>query len=652
MYKILKRAALLAMALLLAGNVSAVRKDPYSSSRIFWDRNSEKTLFSSGNYARIIQLQDGRIMAAAEAGGGISVCYSSNYGQTWTSPEVIIRSANKVPYAVPDLIQLTDGTIIVGFNPRPSEPYSEDRKFGIRAVRSTDNGRTWSNAIFIFDAQHTFNDGCWEPSFLELPSGELQCYFANENDFTSSNEQCISMCRSFDKGLTWGEPVRISFRPGTRDGMPVPILTADNEIVVIIEDNGWPGRSGFRATTVRCSLKDNWSSVVGADSPNRNMIFANEEDKQYASAAPYLRQLATGETIASWQGDYGDRAGVSSDAYGMFVAVGDADAKNFKGITAPFDLSMSEHSLWNSVTSVGDGSVIALGSIGGQNVGNAIHMVKGYPMNHFEANYGTPALDGTFVGDDWTYKNAQQVIMGQVTGNRTTADFLYDHDNLYFTARVIDRDIFTDKVDNDGVFLSLDMLNASDTYPQTGMFQFFFNVDGTMELKYGENNRWNDAASTDGVNYQVSLKSFYYDVEVAIPWEVLGLEAAPTPEDVMRVNIEVRNRIEGAIETEKITDTETRESWTWMEFRVNEAPEGAGIGSPDDEGELDVYVYGQVLHVTSPDDMAECALYTYDGKLIGRMEQVGKSLQWYLPARQGGILSVTKADGQRVSRKF
>ena len=144
MYKILKRAALLAMALLLAGNVSAVRKDPYSSSRIFWDRNSEKTLFSSGNYARIIQLQDGRIMAAAEAGGGISVCYSSNYGQTWTSPEVIIRSANKVPYAVPDLIQLTDGTIIVGFNPRPSEPYSEDRMRSTRSTTGAGHPRSWN----------------------------------------------------------------------------------------------------------------------------------------------------------------------------------------------------------------------------------------------------------------------------------------------------------------------------------------------------------------------------------------------------------------------------------------------------------------------------------------------------------------------------
>ena len=637
------------MALLLAGNVSAVFYYPYSSSRIFWDRNSEKTLFSSGNYARIIQLQDGRIMAAAEAGGGISVCYSSNYGQTWTSPEVIIRSANKVPYAVPDLIQLTDGTIIVGFNPRPSEPYSEDRKFGIRAVRSTDNGNTWSNAIFIFDAQHTFNDGCWEPSFLELPSGELQCYFANENDFTSSNEQCISMCRSFDKGLTWSGPVRVSFRPGGRDGMPVPILTDAGEIVVIIGDNGWPGRPVDRATTVRCPLADNWSSVVGADSPDRNVIFANEADLQYSSSAPYLRRLPTGETIASWQGDHGDRLGVGPEAYSMFVAVGDADARNFKGITAPFNPSLSQHSLWNSVAVLGDGSVIALGSIGGEGKGDAVHMVKGYPMKRFEATYGTPVLDGTASGDMWAGHN-RQVLLGQI--DRTTAGFLYDDNCLYFTARVTDRDIFTDKVDNDGVYLSLDMLNASDTYPQTGMFQFFFNVDGTMSLKYGENNRWNEAADTDGVNYQVRLGSYYYEMEVAVPWKLLGLEAAPAPEDVMRVNIEVRNRIEGAIEAETITDTDPKASWTWMEFRVNEAPEGAGMAPLADEKELSVYVDGQVLHVSSPADMAECALYSYDGKLLGRMEQAGKSLQWYLPARQGGILSVTKADGRRVSRKF
>ena len=58
------------------------------------------------------------------------------------------------------------------------------------------------------------------------------------------------MCRSFDKGLTWTDPVRVSYREGSRDGMPVPILTDNDEIVVIVEDNGHPGYHGFRATTM------------------------------------------------------------------------------------------------------------------------------------------------------------------------------------------------------------------------------------------------------------------------------------------------------------------------------------------------------------------------------------------------------------------
>jgi len=227
-------------------------------------------------------------MAVAEAGGGISVAYSENGGTTWSSPELIMRSASLVPYAVPDVIQLKDGTIVVGFNPRPSAPYSDDRKFGIRVTRSTDNGKTWSAPIFVYDAQSTFSDGCWEPCFLELPSGELQCYFANENNFQSSNEQEISMCRSFDGGLSWDAPVRICYRAGTRDGMPVPILTENDEIVVIIEDTGHPNRNSFRATTVRTPLSENWSQWVDGGSSRREMIFADESEKAFISAAPYL----------------------------------------------------------------------------------------------------------------------------------------------------------------------------------------------------------------------------------------------------------------------------------------------------------------------------------------------------------------------------
>ena len=164
----------------------AKRVEPYKGSRIFWDTGSQTTIFPTGNYARLIELQDGRLLAAAES-GGIVISFSENKGKTWSTPTKIASPSSKMFLAVPDLIQLSDGTILVGYNPRPEAPYSEERRFGIRVVRSTDNGATWSEPIFIFDAKHNFDDGCWEPSFLELPSGEIQCYFANENEYTSSN---------------------------------------------------------------------------------------------------------------------------------------------------------------------------------------------------------------------------------------------------------------------------------------------------------------------------------------------------------------------------------------------------------------------------------------------------------------------------------
>ena len=644
------KTSILIMFLLAAYNIYAVSKDPYSGSRIFWDTDSELTLFPSGNYARIIQLQDGRIMAAAESGGGISVCYSSNYGKTWTSPELIVRQQSLIPYAVPDLIQLTDGTILVGFNPRPSSPYSENRKFGIRTMISHDNGKNWEGPIFIFDAQYISDNGCWEPSFLELPSGELHCYFANENDFTLSNEQCISMCRSFDKGKTWSDPIRISFRPGSRDGMPVPIITDNGEIAVIIEDNGWPGYSGFRATTVRCPLSDNWNSVIGADSPNRNIIFANTNDKKYKSAAPYLRKLQSGETIASWQGDYGDRKGVGESQYDMFVAVGDKDAKNFKAISAPFNLSLSQHSLWNSIAVVGDGSVIALGSIGDPNTGNAIKMIKGYPKTYFEADFGTPVLDGSASGDTWTYKNAQQVFMGNVTKNKTTADFLYDNKYLYFTARVIDRDIYTDKVDNDGIFLSLDLENACDTYPQKGMFQFFLDVNGNVTMKYGDNNNWHDADNTEDITYIVNTKSFYYDMEIAIPWKLLGYETAPV-QNQMRVNLEIRNRKDGAVEKEIIPETLAKQSWSWMEFRLNKTE--SGIQTPlSDNQNIIAYTEHGTLNIKSNTDISGISVYASNGALLHQVQNYGNSYQIPLSYSGNGILKIKLANGNTVSKKI
>ena len=151
---------LVAIALSAAAFTASARYHaPYEYPRVLWDISSQQTLMGGG-HPRLIPLQDGRLIAAAES-GGIRVVYSSDNGEHWGSPELIPGNPSKVSNCVPDLIQLTDGTIVVGYNPRPHEPYSEDRRFGIRCVRSEDNGQTWSEPIYIYDASHLFIDGCW-----------------------------------------------------------------------------------------------------------------------------------------------------------------------------------------------------------------------------------------------------------------------------------------------------------------------------------------------------------------------------------------------------------------------------------------------------------------------------------------------------------
>lgn len=570
----------------------AVKHEPYSGSRIYWDISSKKLLFPSGNYARVIQLQDGRLMAVAESGGGVSVSYSGDNGNIWSSPERIIQSAPNIPYAVPDVIQLTNGDIIVGFNPRPSSPYTEDRKFGIRCIRSVDN----------------------------------------EN--------------------------RICFSNGSRDGMPVPILTDNNEIVVIIEDNGWGnGYNGFRATTVRTTLDDNWSNWIPRNNNNREMIFANAADKTFISAAPYIRRLGKDETIASWQGDRGERKGMGEDRYEMSVGVGDADGRNVKAIVSPFGLSTSQHGLWNSVTALDDGTVFALTSIGDAGKGNAIYSMTGYAKKGFEASYGTPVINGSSSKETWTKKNARQILLGSnSTRNLATMDFLYDENNLYFYARVIDRNIFTDKIDNDGITLALDVENCCDTYPQKGMYRIFMDVNGSLKFYAGESNKWKEIDNPESINYVVNTKSSYYEMEIAIPWNVLGCTSAPINND-MRCYIEVSDRRDGELVKEIIPESILRQSWTWPEFNLL-PNENSGINdiSSDISGDNAMvnirYENGNVC-VESSRDITNVSLYSVSGTRIVARKYDSNEANLNVSGMKGTyIVEVTLCDGLKKIAKL
>ena len=546
------------------------RIEPYSGSRIFWDTATEKIVFENGNYGRMIQLHDGRLMAVAQFGPGIGVTFSMNKGFDWSTPTNIAPNPFQIVNSVPDCYQLTDGTILVGYNPRPKEPYSTDRKFGIRVRRSTNNGLSWGNEIFIFDATHTNADGCWEPAFLELPSGEIHCYFANEFDYQSSNEQNISVCRSFDKGLTWSAPEIVCFRSGSRDGMPVPLLLKEsNDIVVAIEDNGYPGyKPRFQPSIIKSTLANNWSKgFVNANSSDRIYALSPALPTSTKAAAPYIRKLPWGETILSYQGSEG-RTSTDDSVLDMFVAVGNNKAQKFKAISRPFAVALNKKALWNSLSVIDTGIVVAVTSTNQYTTNNQIRMIKGYPVRQVNIKKGTITVDGIqSTNEKWSTPRAEQLIMGNIAKARCGVDFLYDDTYLYITAKVYDKFFVNDKSANDGIRLMLDVDDVSTSNPQAGTFSMFFDANGTVSFLKGQNGSWISSISDGIISAIKNEAGRFYILEAAIPWSILGKSAPPT--DVrMALALELWNINSDGYTIETIADVNKNAPYTWVETRL------------------------------------------------------------------------------------
>lgn len=359
-------ASLILLSLLLAYCASA-------RPNIKWDSESARFV-THGTYARIKKV-DNHHALVYEARGAVWIRFSHDRCESWSNPVEVARSEG-YNYANSELLQLHSGKLLFMWNARPKK--GSGLPYKIMYATSQNGGHSWSDGCDLYVAGTTPRSGCWEPIALQLPSGELHIYFANEKPYTESREQEISLLRSLDEGNTWSRAERVSFRTRCRDGMPVPIyLPHSKEVAMAIEDNGIRGL--FKPVIVRTA--NNWQDgYVGGNDPRREEAVSGREaiqDTIYAGA-PYLIRLGERHTLLSVQSTEG-RKGKSHHFANMQVYVGNKSGRHFRNRTTPLpNLPADGCALWNSLTQIDDKTVIAVMSVRGLERGkNGIWTTKG-----------------------------------------------------------------------------------------------------------------------------------------------------------------------------------------------------------------------------------------------------------------------------------
>ncbi len=353
------------------------------SGGILWQPQSLARLSPEGTaafYPRLCRLQNGTWLLAYASGGNIVTRTSTDAGRTWQAAHTAAVKSNGVNRDTPELLQLQNGTVLLVYASRPQGAMrgkpETGKHFDIRVAQSSDNGATWAFEKVLYQGDTTAANGCWEPAALQLPNGEIQVFFSDETPYKTSNEQNISLLRSADGGSTWSTtPQIVSFRAGSRDGMPVPLwLPHQQQVALAIED---PGYKNFKPYIISSASGGAWGAIVDGRSGSRHYGLLKKLPDSVYAGAPYLQRLSGGQTLLSYQSTEGRAQHRDGDAV-MVVAVGDSNAANFCGATTPFAVPEGRHALWNSLCVLPGDTVVALTSTNAfAGKGSEIWMIKG-----------------------------------------------------------------------------------------------------------------------------------------------------------------------------------------------------------------------------------------------------------------------------------
>lgn len=481
------------------------------------------------NYARLKRLADGSWILFNHYGDGGANGFDVHYAtspdlENWTYRGKLLEryvitnsrgNQDKRVFTNPNAIVLSNGDLLAFASYRANMSYNYlDCQYdhGIVILRSTDNGRTWS------DPQEIYHGPNWEAHMVELPSGELQCYFSESRPWISGGHSGTSMVVSADRGATWSPeldqtPYRVirqhwvnSDKDATfyTDQMPVVVrLNNSSKLAAALESavSCVNGNTSYAISFAYSNDKGQWDRLEGDETGP-----ADRQSNLFDGAAPFLVQFPSGETLVSY--------GLSSR---MNMRLGDAEARTFG---EPF-VALPGRGSWGCLELNGSHEAIAA-MRNSENSGDITIALARFQLNHrITATRRTVSVDGG--NAEWAATD-DALFVGEKSQAQATLRCSCDDRNVYFLVEVLDEAISRD----DYVNILLSPANEGDRLTSaarrikvshSGLKSTDIYAGGWRETDMGVTVQ----AAYDGTLSDNSDTDHGYLVEVAVPRSQLDL---------------------------------------------------------------------------------------------------------------------------------
>jgi hypothetical protein len=225
---------------------------------------------------------------------GIVTSKSSDGGLSWSAPVFLSDTADKRFFGDKPVIA-ADRTA-AGFVYAIWGIDANGNRGQIVFSRSTDGGRTWDPARFVYDRGVTDNSTTGS-SLVIRPDGTL-VYFFSENKFPDGGTHkgaVASVIRSTDKGLTWSAPIAIA-------SIPVfSVVDPETGKSVVNSSSSFPN-FGAAVDPNNGNLYAAWEDTGFSNGQYSSIAFSMSSDGGFSWSAPIPVNRTPGNiAVANWQ---------------------------------------------------------------------------------------------------------------------------------------------------------------------------------------------------------------------------------------------------------------------------------------------------------------------------------------------------------------